>query len=56
MTIEVILTQGKVLVDINTPTPCAATLEPAEAINLAMKLLSAAMDASEGDALGGKLP
>jgi hypothetical protein len=39
MALEVVLSEGKVLVDIVKPLPCAVTLDTAEAIDLAMKLL-----------------
>jgi hypothetical protein len=45
MSVDVATSESKVLVDVEKPTPCCLTLEPAEAIDLAMKLLSAATDA-----------
>ena len=45
MSVDVTASEGKVLLDVEKPTPCCLTLDPGDAIDLAMKLLSAAIDA-----------
>ena len=47
MIFDVALSEGKVLLDVEKPVPCCLTLEPREAIVIAVRLLNAAMNAEE---------